>query len=88
MISLSSDTLLENIQPCNLGMDILRAGNTKQIGKWDQSGWKISSINKNLKSFKGMLIKYLSTKSIIRPENVGIRWEVQKYSLATSCKKI
>lgn len=86
MISLSSDTLLENIQPCNLGMDILRAGNIKQIRKWDISGWKISSRNKNL-NFKGMLIKYLSTKPALRPENVGVRWEVQKYSWVTACKK-
>lgn len=33
-------------------MDNLRAGNTKQIGEWDLSGWKISSINKNKKASK------------------------------------
>lgn len=46
-------------------MDTLRAGNTKQIGRWDLSRWKISSINKNNKSFEGMLEKYLTKKKII-----------------------
>lgn len=43
-------------------MDTLRAGNTKQIGKWDLSRWKISSINENNKSLEGMLEKYLTKK--------------------------
>lgn len=62
-------------------MDTLRAGNTKQIGKWDLSRWKISSINKNNKSFEGMLEKYLTKKknnSVLRPKNIGINWELQK----------